>query len=184
MGHQLQRSLFGEHPEPEVSYVTEFLPSPGKWLGFICRNASWNEQFHSRKTMTFGRSYSYPSGTQRNTELPKWLLPIAQAIDSRFGYFPNNCLINYYPNGDHYISFHADQLSEMQAQTGVTIVSLGAVRNMTLRNTAQPEIRHHYPLQAGSAFYMPDEVQNDWQHGILKQAGADARISLSFRKLI
>ena len=116
--------------------------------------------------------------------MPEFLLPLCQQIDGLFGYSPNNCLVNYYPDGNHYISFHSDQDTEMKAQTGVTIVSLGAVRTMVLRSIENPRARFYYPLQPGSAFFMEDALQAHWQHGVPKEAGKGPRISLSFRSLI
>ena len=128
-------------------------------------------------------AYNYREGTRRDRPMARFLLPLCEIVSARFGYFPNNCLVNYYPDGNHYISFHSDQDMEMKNRTGVTIVSLGSVRTMTLRRIDDPAIRRYYPLQPGSAFFMEDDVQKEWQHGVLKKAGAGSRISLSFRCL-
>ena len=109
---------------------------------------------------------------------------LCDLIQSRFGYRPNSCLINNYPNGDHYISYHSDRDMEMNEHTGVTILSLGTVREMAFRNMADPSVKHYYALQPGSAIYMDDIVQTEWQHGIPKTTTSGTRISLSFRSLI
>ena len=187
--YQKQISLFSNNgnetdPEPEISYVPEFIKNHGIWFERLQSRLKWNNQYKSRKTATFGVSYNYRKGTKRVSKMPGFLEPVCEKISIIFGYKPNNCLVNYYPDGDHYISFHSDQDMEMKTQSGVTIVSLGAIRNMALRKIKLPQQKFYYPLQPGSAFYMEDSLQKEWQHGVLKEAGAGARISHSFRSLI
>ena len=71
----------------------------------------------------------------------------------------------------------------MKDHTGVAIFSLGAVREMVLRKIDNSQLRFAYALEPGSAFYMSDQIQSEWQHGIPKQRGCGPRISLSFRSL-
>ena len=193
MLYQKQHSLFdqqtsGYNSEPGITYINEFLPEHACWYEKLTASITWNCEYKSRKTALFGVSYHHGadknSKEKRIRQLPRIFAPICQSISTAFRYQPNNCLVNYYPDGNHYISFHSDQDTEMQNKTGVTIISLGAVRNMTLKSINNPSIKHHYPLQPGSAFFMPDSMQSEWQHGILKQAGAGPRISLSFRALL
>ena len=170
--------------QPDIDYVDDFLDHPDGWFEFFQKNIQWNEQFQSRKTAMFGVSYGYKGNRYRYRPLPKFLIPIAKRIEAQFGYLPNSCLINSYPSGDHYISYHTDRDMEMNEHTGVSIVSFGAVREMGFRRLNDPGIQCFYALQPGSALYMDDAVQRDWQHGIPKQSGKGHRISLSFRSLI
>ena len=166
-----------------IIYSKDFILNPEKWFNHLQAHTAWNHQYQSRKTATFGVTYNYRKGTLKRRPMPEFLQKLCRKIESEFNYLPNNCLINYYPSGDHYISFHSDQDMDMKAQSGVTIVSLGAIRNMVLRQISSNQNRHYYPLQPGSAFFMPDQLQKEWQHGVLKEAGAGPRISLSFRAL-
>ena len=81
------------------------------------------------------------------------------------------------------MGFHADSVAELEPQTGVAIVSLGAVRALTFRQTRAREVQWSQPLSHGSLLYMPAEIQADWQHGVLPQPGAGPRVSLTFRAL-
>ena len=189
MAHQLQTSLLFDEADaeirgPDVTYVESFTEHHQEWFDALIENLHWNSQYKSRLTHTFGVSYNYKKGTKKVREMPHFLEPVCERIEKKFGYLPNNCLANYYPSGEHYISLHSDQDDEMKAQTGVTIVSLGSVRTMELRNISNPKLRFFYPLQPGSAFYMEDELQKEWKHGIPREAEAGPRISLSFRALI
>ncbi len=169
--------------EPEVTYVPDLVPDHRKWFDYLNTNVTWNTRLQSRKTVTFGASYNYRKGTRKNREMPEFLSPICAKIEQEFGFWPNNCLINNYPDGNHYISYHSDQDLEMKQHTGVAIVSLGAVREMTLRKIDDHTVKFYYPLQSGSVFYMEDRIQKIWQHGVLKRSGCGHRISLSFRLL-
>lgn len=187
MTQPVQTSLLEDSasvPAPEVAYIPVFTDHHEIWFDRLARLKQWDSRFKSRKTCTFGVSYNYRRGIKKVRDMPGFLGPVCERIEDTFGYRPNNCVANYYPSGEHYISPHSDQDMEMKARSGVTIVSLGAVRTMVLRNTEDRRIRFHYALQPGSAFFMADAIQGDWQHGIPREAGAGARISLSFRALL
>ena len=187
--YQVQTGIFddpsnAECNEPGITYLDGFIHNHRELFAAFETNLKWNCQFQSRKTVTFGVSYNYRNGRVKKKPMPDFLEPILQRIHDRFAYLPNNCLVNYYPTGDNYISFHSDQDTEMKADTGVAIISLGSVRTMTLRSIANKKIQFHYPLQPGSAFFMEDRIQSSWQHGVLRESGAGPRISMSFRSLI
>ena len=187
--YQVQTGLFDdpsdtELNEPAITYLDGFINNHQELFAAFEANLKWNCQFQSRKTVTFGISYNYRSGRVKSKPMPDFLEPIIQRIQEQLAYRPNNCLVNYYPTGDNYISFHSDQDQEMKADTGVAILSLGSVRTMTLRSVTNKKIQYHYPLQPGSAFFMEDRIQSHWQHGILREPGAGPRISMSFRSLI
>lgn len=189
MKTQLQYSLFQDRSEtlasePSLKIVDNLVPDHQRWFNYLSGSMHWRTGYKSRQYVTFGVSYNYKKGRKRNNEMPDWLFPICESVNRRFGFMPNNCLINNYPDGNHYISYHADQDSEMKARTGVAIISLGAVRQMSLRRIDDHSVCFHYPLNPGSAIFMEDALQTEWQHGVLKQAGCGHRISLSFRCLI
>ncbi|NKB62214.1 MAG: alpha-ketoglutarate-dependent dioxygenase AlkB [Gammaproteobacteria bacterium] len=186
MIHSTQLDLF-KSPKPiapSITYVDRFLQEHKEFFDFLKANIRWNHQFQSRKTATFGVSYGYNGKHYQFRTLPEFLDPLCDQIEEHFAYRPNSCLINNYPDGNHYISYHSDGDMEMNKHTGVSIVSLGIAREMAFRNISDPSIKCYYPLQPGSAIYMDDAVQTDWQHGIPKTKALGHRISLSFRSLI
>jgi len=186
--HTHQSSLFdlsGENalPCPQIDYRERWLTGQKSLFEKMRDTLTWNTRFRSRATVSFGVSYTKAAGFTRKRPFPDYLQDIANQIEADLGYLPNNCLANYYPTGDHYISFHSDQDMDMQAHSGVAIVSLGSTRQMELRKIDNHRLRYAYPLAPGSLFYMEDALQKDWQHGILTQKNSGARISLSFRAL-
>lgn len=183
-----QRDLFAgaeenTSPRPEIRYLANQIQDHETYFTYLRDRADWNCRFKSRRTVTFGESYNYRSGSRRNGEIPAFLNPFCDVVSEHFEFRPNNCLVNYYPDGDHYISFHSDQDMEMKDRTGVAIFSLGTIREMVLRRIGAPTLRYVYPLEPGSVFFMSDDLQAEWQHGIPKQSGRGPRISLSFRSL-
>lgn len=183
-----QKDLFSELDTtclvpPAIRYFPDFISNHRQYFKYLLDTVDWNSQFKSRQTVTFGESYNYRSGKRKSRRMPLFLDPFLSAIEQNLGFLPNNCLVNYYPDGDHYISFHSDQDLDMEENTGVAIISLGAVREMVLRQIKQPQVRFAYALEPGSAFIMSDQLQSEWQHGIPKQRGCGPRISLSFRSL-
>ena len=136
--YQVQTGIFddpsnAECNEPGITYLDGFIHNHRELFAAFETNLKWNCQFQSRKTVTFGVSYNYRNGRVKKKPMPDFLEPILQRIHDRFGYLPNNCLVNYYPTGDNYISFHADETTEMKADTGVAIISLGSVRTTEAR---------------------------------------------------
>lgn len=185
MFHANQSSLFDSQPTdaPDITYLRDWYRDHQSLFLYMQQNLQWNRRFRSRSTVTFGLSYTARGGLRFKRPIAEFLNPLISQIKRDFAFEPNNCLVNYYPTGQHYISFHSDQDMEMMAHSGVAIVSFGATRHMILRKIADHRLRYCYPLPPGSIFYMRDAVQKTWQHGILTEKECGPRISLSFRAL-
>jgi alkylated DNA repair dioxygenase AlkB len=138
----------------------------------------------ARKTASFGASYNY----SQISYAPCPMLPALDAICLRLadaiGFSPNNCLLNFYPDGDASMGFHSDSTEGLTPGTGVAIVSVGSARSIVFRNKSDRTMELAYTLQNGSLLYMPDDVQHDWLHAIPKAKGAGERISLTFRSIL
>lgn len=171
------------NPQPEVIFVENFVPDADGLLRSILTQTIWDERLHARLTASFGAPYNYSNMTCPEVPMPSYLQEVCEAINGRLGFRPNNCLINNYIEGSSTMGFHADSIQELVPQTGVAIVSLGETRTLTFRRTQQREVRWECPLPQGSLLYMSPEVQLEWQHGVLKQAEAGQRLSLTFRAL-
>lgn len=189
MSRPLQTDLFQSDQAlraqmPDVRYVEGMVARPQPWFASLQSSLAWNPRYQSRLTASFGVTCGGQDGQRVNRRLPEFLQPLTDLVTRHFGFEPNNCLANYYPDGDHYIGFHSDQDTEQSRRTGVAILSLGSVREMVLRRIDHHRERYYYPLQPGSGFYMDDLLQKTWQHGMPRQPGRGPRISLSFRKIV
>lgn len=170
------------HP-PAIDVVPGFVPNPQFLFDGLMASVQWESNMRARKTASFGAPYNYAQMTYPATAMPAELDALCARIEIRLGFRPNNCLLNHYPDGNASIGFHSDETEQLEAGTGVAIVSLGWPRSIAYRHKQQRDIEFTYPLESGSLLYMSDAVQEIWLHAIPKQAEAGERISLTFRRL-
>jgi alkylated DNA repair dioxygenase AlkB len=151
----------------------------------LLTETDWDERMRARKTASFGEPYNYSGISYPFQPMPKILLPLVADIEARFGYRPNNCLINYYESGESTMGFHSDAIEDLADETGVIIVSLGAERAIRFQSKHDKSDEHEFQLKSGSLLLMSQEVQKHWKHAILKQAEVEGgRISLTFRLFV
>ena len=137
----------------------------------------------ARKTASFGAPYNYGQMNYPARDFPAQIAAMLPRLETKIGWMPNNCLVNYYADGDSTMGFHADATEILQDATGVAIVSLGDERALTFKNIADKSVKFEQPMPAGSLLLMSAQTQSAWLHGILKQSGAGPRMSLTFRRL-
>lgn len=165
----------------DVIHIENFLVNHLELMSKLIDNVYWDDRMSSRKTASFGKSYNYSQITYAETTFPSNLDAIKDDISKVVGFEPNNCLINYYLDGKSKMGFHSDQVDMLCDSTGIVIISLGDTRVFRFRNINNKEEYKDYVLKSGSLFYMSSEIQNEWQHSILK--GEGKRISLTFRSI-
>ncbi len=138
----------------------------------------------ARKTASFGVSYNYSQITYAEAPMPTALASLADRIAALIGSAPNNCLLNYYPDGDASMGFHSDSSEDLAPDTGVSIVSLGAARSIIFQLKADRSVERSVELKSGSLLHMPNAIQGEWLHAIPRAPGAGPRISATFRQII
>jgi alkylated DNA repair dioxygenase AlkB len=147
----------------------------------LLASVTWDNRMAARRTASFGRPYNYSQIDYPETPIPLALLPLVDLLHARLQVQFNNCLLNHYETGDNTMGFHSDDTAGLMPGTGVAIVSLGSVRDITFRSKKQPGLEEKYSLNPGSLLYMDNVVQENWTHAIKRQEGARARISLTWR---
>ncbi|KTC41061.1 2OG-Fe(II) oxygenase [Pseudomonas sp. ABAC61] len=221
---------------PDIDFVTHFVPDPHALFEQLKTSVLWDERMRARKTASFGVPYdysqiSYPAvpmpealeqlcpviaqllgfhpnncllnfypdgqssmgfhsdaneqlvaGTGVVVPMPEALEQLCPVIAQLLGFHPNNCLLNFYPDGQSSMGFHSDANEQLVAGTGVVVISLGHARSMLFKHK-QSGVIHEYSLPSGSLLHMSDALQTQWLHAIPKAPGAGERISLSFRQL-
>lgn len=168
---------------PNIELFTDFIPDPQALFEGLQQSVQWDERMRARKTASFGAPYDYSQITYPAQPMPEELERLCSLIEQQLGFRPNNCLINYYPDGSSSMGFHSDAKEQMVEGTGVAIVSLGCARPIVYRHKQDRSLEFSYLLGSGSMLYMSDEVQTQWLHAIPKAPDAGERISLSFRLL-
>lgn len=171
-------------PISGVSYVPGFLSAHEAVLAWALREVPWDERIKARKTASFGVPYDYAGLSYAEAPFPPELEAVRAAVSRHLGVVVNNCLLNYYPDGDARMGWHADSAMALAEGSGVTIVSLGTPRPLRFRKTARPEERLNILLEPGSLLHMEDRVQLEWQHALPRSNRRGPRVSLTFRAVV
>lgn len=169
---------------PDIDLRKAFWPNHHDLFLNLCSTVAWDDRMKARKTASFGVAYNYSQITYPETEMHLELIPLCSAISESLGFTPNNCLLNFYADGNSSMGFHSDTAEELAPGTGVATLSLGATRTITYKLKADRGVQYSYRLESGDLLYMSNEVQIDWLHGILKEAEAGPRISITLRNII
>lgn len=187
--HPVDRVRAFESLAASTRYIHPFVQNSDELMSEMLKDALWNPMA-SRSVASFGvvyaglKSYATSGASFRSPPLPECLLRLCHEIKQRFGFEPNNCLLNYYENDRSKIGFHSDSIAEIAVETGIAILSLGAERELSFRHARDFTVSGGKVLQNGSLFYMTREMQRDWQHAILpSKTEVGARMSLTFRLL-
>ena len=169
---------------PEITLAPDFVRNAGALFDHLVVSIDWDERMRARKTASFGVSYDYSQISYPQAPMPGVLAALAHDISARLGFQPNNCLLNYYADGEASMGFHSDSSEELAPDTGVSIISLGATRPIIFRLKGDRSVEHAIELTAGSLLHMPNAIQTAWLHAIPRSPGAGPRISATFRKII
>lgn len=169
---------------PDISLWPDFLPGSSALFDHLRNEIEWDGAMATRKTASFGVPYNYSQMSYPAREFPARLAALLPLLREKLGWTPNNCLINFYPDGDSSMGFHFDATENLAQGTGVAILSLGEERVLTFARRDDKAVRYAQPMPSGSLLFMDFAVQDEWLHAVLKQSGAGARMSLTFRQLL
>ncbi|KAI0842353.1 hypothetical protein F5Y06DRAFT_125545 [Hypoxylon sp. FL0890] len=138
------------------------------------------------------------------------VLEIKEVVEKHLGHPLNHVLIQFYRDGNDYISEHSDKTLDIAKNSFIANVSLGAARTMTFRTKRQPRSKvstdaesspgskrrvQRAPLPHNSLCKMGLITNMRWLHGIRQDKRMDreksdeelafdgGRISLTFRKI-
>lgn len=173
----------GKLQAPACLFEARFVEDADALLAAIRDGTEWDARMRARLTANFGVPYNYSGMAYPEIPIPDCLAEVVASLTVQIGFTPNNCLANYYPNGEATMGFHVDALEDLEPGTGVAIVSLGAERILRFRRIDDKSVTSDQPLPHGSLLYMPPEVQLAWKHGVPAQPDTGPRISLTFRQL-
>ena len=169
---------------PAIHFKPAFLGTPQSLFEHLQGTVVWDERMKARKTASFGVSYDYSQMSYPEQAMPDELSRLCGAIEDELGFMPNNCLLNYYPDGTSSMGFHSDSAEELAEGSGVAIVSLGAERTIVYRHKKERSAQFTYALPSGSLLFMSNRLQEEWLHAIPKAEGVGPRISLTFRRIV
>lgn len=166
-----------------VLIIDDLIAQPDSLFATLDATVQWDTRMASRKTASFGVAYNY---SQIHYPFQPFITEIEQLsllLEDRAGFLPNNCLINYYPDGTSKMGYHSDQTDILEPGTGIAIISIGTPRTLRFRNIAEPALTVDHELRPGGLFYMSQQVQHEWQHALLVSPTTMSRMSLTFRRM-
>ena len=71
--------------------------------------------------------------------------------------------INYYKNGDNFAPYHADKYG-----CDCVLISIGSNERVLRYKHNKEKINIDYKLNSGDLIYIPDKVNKEWKHSLLK----------------
>lgn len=166
-----------------ITHIDYFIDEPACLFDVLNTSIIWDERMTARKTASFGKAYNYSQMAYPYKEFLPELNVLIKQVEPVIGFEPNNCLINYYPDGKSKMGYHSDQTDILVEGTGIAIISLGETRTLKFRNIEDPEQFLSYDLASGSLIYMTKDIQKAWQHSITKATTNKGRLSLTFREI-
>ena len=165
-------------------YAENFITNHLELYRLLVDKIDWDSSMKSRNTSSFGKAYNYSNISYRYRDFIPEIKDMIDAVGSIVGYCSNNCLVNYYLDGNSSMGYHSDEVSCLKESTGIAIISLGQTRTISFKNIKNPDLILDLELRSGSLFYMGQDVQKEWKHAILKSETKEGRISLTFRSLV
>ncbi|QWE16238.1 alpha-ketoglutarate-dependent dioxygenase AlkB [Polynucleobacter sp. AP-Nino-20-G2] len=128
-------------------------------------------------------TYTYSGVKKQPQAWTSELLAIKRQLENIAHSEFNSCLLNFYHDGADGMGWHSDDENELDAQSPIASLSLGATRKFAFRHK-QDKSTTSLLLENGSALIMHAPTQQFWQHTLLKTKTIHTpRINLTFRKI-
>lgn len=170
-------------PLPGVTLDPGFLPDSAATMARVMHDVVWDTRIRARMTASYGVAYNYSGQEYPYQPMLPILQQCADLVAGRVGYPPNNCLLNLYPTGTSTMGFHFDAVDRLAHGSGISVISLGAERELVFRERADRDHLVHLSLPNGSLLHLTSELQHSWVHGLPRDETTSPRISLTFRLL-
>lgn len=98
---------------------------------------------------------------------------IISQVKVNLGRDVKGAFLNYYENGNEYAPFHADKY-----ESDSVLISFGTSRILRFKHNTTKE-NTDFVLDSGDYLYVPDCVNNDYKHSLLKRTKiTEGRISI------
>jgi alkylated DNA repair dioxygenase AlkB len=116
-------------------------------------------------------------------EAPVELAGVQNRIEEFLRVTFTSCSVQYYRDGNDSVAWHSDHTEELIDKPVITVLSLGAMREMLVRSKARPRRTFSCDLEPGSLFVMSGCSQDFWEHHIPKaRRPLTPRISVALRQ--
>ncbi len=170
-------------PPEQLSVITRYVADDIDW------RQEWIEIYNRRmpipRLQAFyadqPSTYTYSNTTFHSCQMTPILSSIKEAVQQAAATQFNSILLNRYPTGLNYVSWHSDDEPELGSNPIVASLSIGATRKFYFKNkTGKVEIH----LPNNSLLIMGPSTQPNWRHCLPKTTKVrEERISLTFRQI-
>jgi alkylated DNA repair dioxygenase AlkB len=167
-----------------LEYVPGFLApdEAAAWFEQLRREVAWR----SERRVMYEREVDVPRLVASfRVGAPDAPAPVAEAarrVTAATGAPFTSVGLNLYRDGRDSVAPHNDHTDDIAPGQPIALLSLGAVRRMTIRGKARPSRKLDLDLEPGSLFVMSYETQTAYDHGIPKtHEPVGERISMALR---
>jgi len=128
--------------------------------------------------------YTYSKITKKAHLWTPELIVLRDKIQDLTGEKFNSCLLNLYPDGSEGMGYHCDAEGDLQKDSAIASLSLGASRKFVFKHkTTKSKIEIY--LHSGSLLLMKGATQRNWQHALPPTMKVNSpRINLTFRRRV
>jgi len=146
----------------------------------------WGAERHQARDVGFfsneSNGYFYSNKLMKSKPLTPSLEMLLQKTNDIFKSTFNGILVNYYENGNNYISAHSDDEWDLDP-IGVVAIAIGAERMFRIRYKHNKQKAIDYVMKQGYYVHMAGDFQQDCTHEIPKQTKIVLpRYSFTFRR--
>lgn len=138
-----------------------------------------------RYLQNYGKDYSFSNADHTSLPIPELLQPYLDFVNSREPNWDfNGILVNWYVDGDNYISPHSDNEKSLVKDAPIYLFSFGTTREFIVENKKQSSIveKHKFSLTHNTMLVMGGECQKYYNHSIKKNKKIKAtRVSITIR---
>jgi len=179
-------AVIADDERGRIAYVEAFVDhaTAAQWFAELRQTVPWRTE----QRRMFDRDITVPRllGNFRldppDVAMPSAIAEASQRVIAALDVPFNSVGLNFYRDGRDSVAPHNDHLYEIREGFPIALLSLGAIRRMTIRAKAMPRRTLHVDLAPGSLFVMSYQTQLHYTHGIPKtDAPVGERISLAFR---
>ena len=148
-------------------------------------STTFNHFFSNRSAAYYGKhSYSYGSTIHQSRDFSEnpYLLKILNYVEIVYPTLKfNSAMIHRYTSGDQFIPYHSDNEEDIDENSLIATISLGATRIFGFKEIGESEWSEELRLHHGDSLIMSKKSQKYFTHGIPKDNTSGKRLSITLR---
>ena len=136
-----------------------------------------------RWQQTYGRNYKFSGMDHKALPIddPYFKL-LMEWVNQHSGKQYNQCLVNWYKDGDHYIGAHSDDESQLEPNSDIYSFSFGSNRTFIITSKKDKQFKTKLIMNDNSLIIMCGEMQKYYKHAVPKtKVIVGQRINITFR---